>query len=52
MPAAFAYWALWTKPAGGTWDYAQEGLSALTASPGDSVELLFTLDGAPASPAE
>lgn len=51
MPAAFAYWALWTKADGGTWDYAQEGLSTLTAQPGESVELLFTLDGVPASPA-
>lgn len=51
MPAAFAYWALWIKPAGGTWDYAQEGVSTLTAQPGESVELLFTLDGVPAAPA-
>ena len=51
MPAAFAYWALWTQPAGGQWDYAQEGVSTLTAQPGESVELLFTLDGVPAAPA-
>lgn len=51
MPAAFAYWALWTKPAGGAWDYAQEGVSTLTAQPGESVELLFSLDGAPTAPA-
>lgn len=51
MPAAFAYWALWTKPVGGAWDYAQEGVSTLTAQPGESVELLFTLDGAPSAPA-
>lgn len=51
MPAGFAYWALWLKPAGGTWDYAQEGLSTLQVEPGDSIELLFTLDGAPATPA-
>lgn len=51
MPAAFAYWALWLKPAGGEWDYAQEGLSTLQVAPGDSLELLFTLDGAPAAPA-
>lgn len=50
MPAAFAYWSLWVKPAGGAWDYAQEGVSTLMANPGDSVELLFTLDGAPAAP--
>lgn len=51
MPAAFAYWSLWLKPAGGAWDYAQEGLSTLQLEPGDSIELLFTLDGAPAAPA-
>ncbi|MBO9625579.1 MAG: hypothetical protein J7484_04310 [Microbacterium sp.] len=51
MPPASAYWGLWVKPAGGTWDYAQTGLSALELHPGDSVELLFSLDGAPASPA-
>lgn len=51
MPAAFAYWALWTKPAGGAWGYAQEGVSTLTAQPGESVELLFSLDGSPAAPA-
>lgn len=50
MPAAFAYWSLWHKPAGGEWDYAQEGLSTLTLEPGESIELLFTLDGTPASP--
>lgn len=51
MPAAFAYWSLWAKPAGGAWDYAQEGLATLTAEPGDSIALLFTLDGEPATPA-
>lgn len=51
MPAAFAYWSLWVKPADGEWAYAQEGLSTLTAKPGESVELLFTLDGKPAAPA-
>ncbi|MCT9820758.1 hypothetical protein N3K63_10735 [Microbacterium sp. W1N] len=50
MPAAFAYWSLWVKPAGGDWDYAQEGLATQQVAPGDSVELLFTLDGAPAAP--
>jgi len=50
MPAAFAYWALWVKPAGGEWDYAQEGLSTLALEPGDTLELLFTLNGEPASP--
>lgn len=50
MPAAFAYWSVWVKPAGGEWDYAQEGLATLQASPGDSVELIFTLNGEPAAP--
>jgi hypothetical protein len=52
MPAAFAYWALWQKPAGGEWGYAQEGLSTLELQPGDSIELLFTLNDEPAAPAE
>lgn len=51
MPAAFAYWALWVKPASGDWAYAQEGLSTLKVSPGQSLELLYTVDGAPAAPA-
>ena len=50
MPAAFAYWSLWVKPAGGEWDYAQEGLSTLTVEPGESLALLFTLNGEPATP--
>ena len=52
MPPATAYWGLWVKPAGGTWDYAQTGLSALELEPGDSVELLFTVDGSPAAPTQ
>ncbi|WP_395245620.1 hypothetical protein ACGGZK_07340 [Agromyces sp. MMS24-K17] len=51
MPAAFAYWALWVKTAGGEWGYAQEGLSTLELAPGESVQLLFTLNDQPASPA-
>jgi len=51
MPAAFAYWALWVKPASGDWAYAQEGLATLQVSPGESLELLFTVDGEPAAPA-
>ncbi|MGA7149301.1 MAG: hypothetical protein WBX17_12525 [Microbacterium sp.] len=50
MPAAHAYWAVWVKPADGEWDYAQEGLSTLQVEPGDSVALLFTLNGEPATP--
>ncbi|PNH85630.1 hypothetical protein [Arthrobacter sp. AFG20] len=51
MPAAFAYWSLWVKPASGAWAYAQEGLATLKVSPGQSLELLYTVDGAPAAPA-
>ncbi|MFE4544601.1 hypothetical protein [Arthrobacter sp. NPDC056727] len=50
MPAAFAYWSLWVKPASGAWAYAQEGLATLKVSPGQSLELLYTVDGAPAAP--
>jgi hypothetical protein len=50
MPAAHAYWSLWVQPAGGEWDYAQEGLSTLQVEPGDSIALLFTLNGEPAAP--
>jgi len=50
MPAAFAYWSLWLRPAGGEWAYAQEGLSTLQLQPGDNLELLFTLNGEPATP--
>ena len=51
MPAAFAYWSLWVKPADGEWNYAQEGLATQPLEPGDAVELLFTLNGEPAAPA-
>ncbi|MDF2555385.1 MAG: hypothetical protein K0R60_1280 [Microbacterium sp.] len=50
MPAAFAYWSLWIKPADGEWAYAEEGLSTLQLEPGESLELLFTLNGEPAAP--
>lgn len=50
MPAAFAYWSLWVKPATGDWAYAQEGLATLQVSPGESLELLYTVDGEPAAP--
>jgi hypothetical protein len=46
-----SYWALWVKPAAGDWAYAQEGLATLKVSPGESLELLFTVDGEPAAPA-
>lgn len=51
MPAAFAYWSLWVRPAEGEWAYAEEGLSTLELQPGESLELLFTLNGEPAAPA-
>ncbi len=50
MPAANAYWSLWVKPAGGEWGYAEEGLSTLELEPGESLELLFQLNGEPAAP--
>ncbi|TQJ68134.1 hypothetical protein FBY31_2218 [Arthrobacter sp. SLBN-100] len=51
MTAAFAYWSLWVKPASGDWAYAQEGHATLKVSPGESLELLYTVDGEPATPA-
>ena len=51
MPAAFAYWSLWVRPVKGEWAYAEEGLSTLELQPGESLELLFTLNGEPAAPA-
>jgi hypothetical protein len=50
MPAAFAYWSLWVKPASGDWAYAQEGLATLQVNPGESLELLYTVDGEPTAP--
>ncbi|MGZ0712884.1 hypothetical protein ACWPKO_31535 (plasmid) [Coraliomargarita sp. W4R53] len=50
MPAAFAYWSMWVQPEGGEWGYAQEGLETLELQPGESFELLFTLNGEPAEP--
>lgn len=51
MPAAFAYWSMWVKPAGGEWAYAMEGNETQLLSPGESFGLLFTLNGEPATPA-
>ncbi|MEV7634109.1 hypothetical protein AB0N64_17050 [Microbacterium sp. NPDC089318] len=45
-----SYWALWVKPANGDWAYAQEGLDSLKLNPGESLELLYTVDGEPAAP--
>ncbi|MGU3646970.1 hypothetical protein ACLBXX_18585 [Microbacterium sp. C23T] len=50
MAPEYAYWSLWVKPAGGEWDYAQEGASTQKLEPGEGVELLFTLNGEPAAP--
>ena len=50
MPAAFAYWSLWVQPEDGEWAYATEGLSTLQLERGESVALLFTLNGEPAAP--
>lgn len=50
MPAAFAYWSIWVKPADGEWAYAEEGLSTLQLERGDALELLFTVNGEPAAP--
>jgi len=50
MPAAFAYWGLWVQPEGGEWEFAQEGLSTLQLEPGESLALVFTLNGEPAAP--
>lgn len=50
MPAAFAYWSLWVRPVAGQWAYAEEGLSTLQLEPGESLSLLFTLNGEPAAP--
>ncbi|UOE42807.1 hypothetical protein [Agromyces larvae] len=51
MPAAFAYWAVWVRPADGEWAYAQEGLATQQLAPGDRLGLFFTLNGEPAQPA-
>ncbi|QKJ18540.1 hypothetical protein [Microbacterium hominis] len=50
MPAAFAYWSLFTRPVAGQWGYATEGLATLELQPGESLALLFTLNGEPAAP--
>ncbi|MEW1835628.1 hypothetical protein [Microbacterium sp. NPDC079995] len=51
MPAGFAYWGLWVRTSlYDEWDYAQEGIDTLQLAPGESLELLFSLDGEPAAP--
>ncbi len=40
---AAAYWALWVKPtADAEWEYAQEGVSTLALTDGQSVGLVYT----------
>lgn len=51
MPSADAYWSIWVRPAAGGWEYAKEGIETLTLDRGEALELLFTIDGAPAEPA-
>ena len=52
MPAGFAYWGLWVKPSpDGEWGFAQEGIETLSLAPGESLQLLFSLDGQPEAPA-
>jgi len=50
MPAAFAYWSVWLKPAGGEWTYAAEGVDTQQVAPGERLELQFTLNGEPVNP--
>lgn len=46
----FAYWAMWLKPAGGEWGYAMEGVATQMVAPGEALQLLYTLNDAPAAP--
>ena len=46
----FAYWSMWVKPAGAEWGYAMEGVATQMLAPGESLQLLYTLNGAPAAP--
>ena len=50
MPAAFAYWSVWLKPAGGEWTYAAEGVDTQQVAPGERLDLQFTLNGEPVNP--
>ncbi|PPL20328.1 hypothetical protein [Microterricola pindariensis] len=43
MSPAYAFWALWVKPAADAdWGFAMEGLSTLQAEPGQSIGLVYT----------
>lgn len=50
MAPEYAFWGLWVKPAGGEWGFAQEGIATLELERGESLGLLFTLNGEPAAP--
>jgi hypothetical protein len=38
-----AYWAMWVKPAGGAWDYAQAGVQSQQLTAGQSLGLVYTV---------
>ena len=43
MSPAYAFWALWVKPAADAeWGFAMEGLETLKAEPGQSIGLVYT----------
>ena len=43
MSPAYAFWALWVKPAADAeWGFAMEGLATLKAEPGQSIGLVYT----------
>ncbi|AMB58780.1 hypothetical protein [Microterricola viridarii] len=43
MSPAYAFWALWVKPAPeADWEFAMEGLATLKSEPGQSVGLVYT----------
>lgn len=42
LPSA-AYWAVWVKPAGGVWAYAQEGVTTQQVTAGQSLGLVYTV---------
>lgn len=42
LPAS-AYWAMWVKPAGGKWDYAQAGVQTEALTAGQALGLVYTV---------